>query len=79
MGSTGGSGGARGEAVDRPVLSIPPAPAASRTTNTMRWARTGTHLTRKEWLDDYLAGLLWFVGIFVVLGVLAHLVRVVAG
>ena len=45
----------------------------------MRWARTGTQVTREEWLEDFLTGLVWYVGIFVVLGVLAHGVQVMTG
>jgi hypothetical protein len=45
----------------------------------MRWARTGTDVTRQEWLEDSLAGLLWYVGVFVVLGILVQVVRFLAG
>jgi hypothetical protein len=45
----------------------------------MRWARTGTQATWKEWLEDFLAGFLWYVGILMVLGVLAHGVQIMTG
>ena len=44
----------------------------------MRWARTGAHVTSKEWLDDNLAGILWYVGVFVVLGMLVDVVWAIA-
>jgi len=44
----------------------------------LRWARTGGHLTRKEWLEDYLSGLLWFVGIFVVLWMVVEAVGAIS-
>jgi len=69
----------RGEPVVRPVSMARRAPAMSRATSVMRWARTGTDVTRQEWLEDSLAGLLWYVGVFVVLGILVQVVRFLAG
>jgi hypothetical protein len=43
----------------------------------MRWARTGAQLTRKAWLEDYLAGLLWYLGVLSLLGVLAWVVQLI--
>jgi len=54
------------------------ASAAPSAANTNRWARTGAQVTWPEWLEDYLVGVLWYVGIFVVLAVLAHGVQVMA-
>lgn len=45
----------------------------------MRWARTGARVTWQEWLEDCPVGVLWYVGILVVLAVLAHGVQVMAG
>ncbi len=50
---------------------------ASRVTRTMRWARTGAHLTGQAWLEDYLTGLLWYLGVLLLVGVLAWVVHVV--
>ena len=44
----------------------------------MRWARTGAHVTSKEWREDNLAGILWYLGVFVVLGILADVVWAIA-
>jgi len=44
----------------------------------MRLARTGARVARREWLEDCRAGILWYVGIFVVLGILAHVARALA-
>ena len=54
------------------------ASAAPSAADTMRWARTGAPVTRREWLEDCLVGILWYVGTFVVLGVLALVVRALA-
>jgi len=56
-----------------------PVSVASRATKPMRWARTGAHLTGQAWLEDYLSGVLWYLGILVLLGVLAYAVQVIAG
>jgi hypothetical protein len=37
----------------------------------MQWARTGARITQKEWLEDSLAGLVWFLGVFLALGIFA--------
>lgn len=76
----GGRGGARGEPAVRPGFSMRVAAlAAPSAANTMRWARTGAQVTWQEWLEDCLVGALWYVGILVVLAVLAHGVQVMAG
>jgi hypothetical protein len=53
-------------------------PRSQTEAGTTRWARTAARVTSKEWRDDNLAGILWYLGVFVVLGVLADVVRVVA-
>jgi uncharacterized membrane protein YphA (DoxX/SURF4 family) len=42
-----------------------------------RWARTGAHVGGREWRDDNRAGVAWFLGGFLVLGLLAHVLHVV--
>ena len=63
----------------RPDPSARPAPAVSRAPTVMRWARTGPQTTWQEWIEDCLAGLLWYGGVFLVLGVVAVIVRALAG
>jgi uncharacterized membrane protein YphA (DoxX/SURF4 family) len=43
------------------------------------WARTGARVTGKEWREDNGAGLVWFVGGFVALGLLAYLAQTMVG
>jgi uncharacterized membrane protein YphA (DoxX/SURF4 family) len=45
----------------------------------MRWARTAAPATRPEWREDNRAGLLWYVGGFLLLGLLAHLLHGMGG
>jgi hypothetical protein len=45
----------------------------------VRWARTGARITQGEWLEDSLPGLVWFLAVFVVLGILALVVQAVIG
>jgi hypothetical protein len=45
----------------------------------VRWARTGARVTQKAWLEDNLTGLAWFVGVFVVLSILALVVQSMTG
>jgi uncharacterized membrane protein YphA (DoxX/SURF4 family) len=51
-----------------------PVPAAGA-----RWARTGARVTGKEWREDNGAGLVWLLGGFVALGVLACLIQMMGG
>ncbi len=44
----------------------------------MRLARTRARVTSKEWRDDNVAGIVWYVGVFVVLGMLVYVVRAIA-
>jgi hypothetical protein len=41
----------------------------------MRWARTGRRVGWRTCLEESLAGLVWYVGFLVAVGVLAHVVQ----
>jgi hypothetical protein len=43
----------------------------------MRWARTGARVPWGDRCADWMAGLLWYVGLFVALGALAYVVGTV--
>ncbi len=54
-------------------------PRSATVAGATRWARTGVRLTWKQWREDYLAGVLWIAGIFVVLWVVAAAVGAMGG
>ena len=50
-----------------------------RVVRDMRWARTGRQVGWRTCLEESLAGLVWYVGFLVAVGVLAHVVQGLVG
>ena len=79
-GQRGGNAGERGGRDVRRALSrLTAAAVVPRGARAMSWARTGRQVGWGTCLEDNLAGLVWYVGFLVALGILAHVVQALAG
>lgn len=80
MGQRAGCAGVRGGPdVRRGPWYLIAAAAMPRAVRAMRWARTGRQIGWRTCLEESLAGIVWYVGFLLALGLLAHVVQGLVG